>query len=116
MRFCDPTRAWCRRKGDPVTEPGDARVSTTHQGLERPLDALAGQGIPPERIHPFTDGNGRTTRLLADLVFAAAQDPTEWQYDWNVAKPRYIELLRAFDSHRNAAELADFIGAQPIES
>ncbi|MEV0105224.1 Fic family protein [Nocardia sp. NPDC050799] len=26
------------------------------------------------RIHPFTDGNGRTTRLLADLVYAAAQD------------------------------------------
>src|SRR5262249_32841742 len=25
------------------------------------------------RIHPFTDGNGRTTRLLADLVFIAAQ-------------------------------------------
>lgn len=68
------------------------------------------------RIHPFTDGNGRTTRLLADLVFATAQDPTEWQYDWNVAKPRYIELLRAFDSHRNAAELAAFIGVQPIES
>lgn len=26
------------------------------------------------RIHPFVDGNGRSTRLLADLVFVAAQD------------------------------------------
>jgi len=25
------------------------------------------------RIHPFTDGNGRTTRLLADLVFIVAR-------------------------------------------
>jgi hypothetical protein len=25
------------------------------------------------RIHPFADGNGRTTRFLADLVFAAVQ-------------------------------------------
>src|SRR3954451_24993694 len=33
------------------------------------------------RLHPFTDGNGRTTRLLADLVFVAAQDPSEWQDD-----------------------------------
>ncbi|WP_234835100.1 Fic family protein [Mycolicibacterium stellerae] len=26
------------------------------------------------RIHPFVDGNGRTTRLLADIVSAAAQE------------------------------------------
>ena len=26
------------------------------------------------RIHPFVDGNGRATRFLADLVFAAAED------------------------------------------
>jgi len=68
------------------------------------------------RIHPFTDGNGRTTRLLADLVFAAAQDPTEWQYDWNVEKQRYIDLLRAFDAYRDASELAAFVGVRPIES
>lgn len=34
------------------------------------------------RIHPFADGNGRTTRLLGDLVFAATQNPTELYYDW----------------------------------
>lgn len=28
------------------------------------------------RIHPFADGDGCTTTLFADLVFAAAQDPT----------------------------------------
>jgi fido (protein-threonine AMPylation protein) len=68
------------------------------------------------RIHPFTDGNGRTTRLLADLVFAAAQDPSEWQFDWNLDKQRYVELLRAFDGHRDARELAAFVGVQSIES
>ena len=31
------------------------------------------------RVHPFTDGNGRTTRLLADLVFITAQEPAEFQ-------------------------------------
>lgn len=67
------------------------------------------------RIHPFTDGNGRTTRLLADLVFVAAQDPSEWQYDWNVDKKRYVELLRAFDNHRDASDLATFVGVQSIE-
>ena len=68
------------------------------------------------RIHPFTDGNGRTTRFLADLVFAAVQDPTKWQYDWDLNKPRYIELLRDYDGHRDVGELAAFIGVEPIDS
>lgn len=66
------------------------------------------------RIHPFTDGNGRTTRLLADLVYVAAQEPAIFQYDWDVDKTRYIELLRGFDVHRNSDELAAFVGVQPI--
>jgi fido (protein-threonine AMPylation protein) len=67
------------------------------------------------RIHPFTDGNGRTTRFLADLVFAAVQDPTELQYDWELDKARYIELLRAYDGQRDVADLAAFVGVEPIE-
>jgi fido (protein-threonine AMPylation protein) len=67
------------------------------------------------RIHPFTDGNGRTTRFLADFVFAAVLNPTELQYDWELDKTRYIELLRAYDGHRDVADLADFVGVEPIE-
>lgn len=35
-----------------------------------------GIGVHAEilRIHPFADGNGRTSRLMADLVFLATQD------------------------------------------
>lgn len=68
------------------------------------------------RIHPFADGNGRTTRLLADLVFITAQTPAEFQYDWDVDKKCYIELLRAFDVHRDVHELAAFVGVQSIEA
>lgn len=67
------------------------------------------------RIHPFVDGNGRTTRFLADLVFAAAQDPAELEYDWDLDKPAYIGLLRAYDGHRDVSELARFVGSVPIE-
>ncbi|MGX1776186.1 Fic family protein [Nocardia brasiliensis] len=66
------------------------------------------------RVHPFTDGNGRTTRLLADLVFIAAQDGAALeQYDWELDKSRYIALLRDFDRHRDPRDLADFI---PVRS
>jgi len=67
------------------------------------------------RIHPFIDGNGRTTRFLADLVFAAAQDPAELRYDWDLNKPAYIGLLRAYDGHRDVNELAAFVESMPIE-
>lgn len=63
------------------------------------------------RIHPFVDGNGRTTRLLANLVFFAAQESpdTVLTYDWNVEKRPYIDLLREFDRTRDPSDLAAFV-------
>lgn len=62
------------------------------------------------RIHPFTDGNGRTTRLLADLVFIAAQDgEPPLRYSWDLHKPEYIALLRQYDQHRDPRPLAAFV-------
>ena len=67
------------------------------------------------RIHPFADGNGRTTRLLGDLVFIAAQTPAQFQYDWAIDRTRYIDLLRRFDQNRDVTDLAAFIGVEPID-
>lgn len=63
------------------------------------------------RIHGFVDGNGRATRLLADLVFFAAQDPEAMaeEYDWEVDKSKYIEKLREYDASRDPKPLAAFI-------
>lgn len=63
------------------------------------------------RIHPFVDGNGRTTRLLADLVFYAAQSPSDGllTYDWELDKKAYITLLREYDQTRDPTALAALI-------
>lgn len=62
------------------------------------------------RIHPFVDGNGRSTRLYADLIFVAAQDSGEVElYDWSFDKTEYIRLLCEYDQHRNPTALAAFI-------
>jgi fido (protein-threonine AMPylation protein) len=67
------------------------------------------------RIHPFVDGNGRSTRVLADLVFIAAQDgPDIEQYDWSLNKPDYIRLLKAYDKHRDSRDLAASIAVEPF--
>ncbi len=68
------------------------------------------------RIHPFWDGNGRTTRLFADLVFLAAQDgETIEVYDWAVDKGEYIGLLRRYDQDRDPRALARFVPVQLFE-
>jgi len=68
------------------------------------------------RIHPFVDGNGRSTRLLADLVFIAAQNGEEiLQYDWELDKTQYIRLLREYDISRDIRELAAFIPIRRLE-
>lgn len=68
------------------------------------------------RIHPFVDGNGRATRLLADLVYASAQEGDALrQFDWAIDKPEYIRLLQEYDQHRNIADLAAFIPVREVD-
>ncbi len=54
------------------------------------------------RVHPFADGNGRTTRLLADLVLAAAQRTESPDLlDWDVDETASIALPRQYDRSRD---------------
>jgi len=71
-----------------------------------------GIGVHAEilRIHPFADGNGRTSRLMADLIFLATQDTESlYLYEWLIDKAIYVSLLREYDRHRNPIFLAEFI-------
>ncbi len=55
-------------------------------------------------IHPFPNGNGRTTRLIADLLAVRlGQEPFTWGRvrltDVSETRARYIAALRAVDGH-----------------
>lgn len=69
------------------------------------------------RIHPFVDGNGRSTRLLADLVLLAAtpDDEPAVVLDWDLDKSLYIPALRRFDQARDPSELADLADQVAVE-
>ncbi len=69
------------------------------------------------RIHPFVDGNGRSTRLLADLVLLAAtpDDEPAVVFDWDLDKALYIPALRRFDQSRDPSELADLVGVVLVD-
>lgn len=68
------------------------------------------------RIHPFTDGNGRTTRLIADLVYIAAQEgETPLRYSWDLDKREYIALLRQYDLDRDPRPLSAFVPVCPLD-
>lgn len=61
-------------------------------------------------IHPFVDGNGRTTRLLADLVFLAAQEEGDvFAYDCNFDRDDYIRLLREYDATLGPGDLIEVV-------
>ncbi len=55
-------------------------------------------------IHPFPNGNGRTTRLIADLfAVRLEQEPFTWGRvsltDISETRTRYVAVLRAADDH-----------------
>lgn len=93
----------------------NARYRWQHTEDWTPRDLGIAVHAETVRIHPFIDGNGRTTRLLADLLFLAAQgDESLESYDWAVDKDRYIDLLREYDRTRDPLPLAAFIPVIPI--
>jgi len=70
------------------------------------------------RTHPFVDGNGRSTRLLTDLVLLAATPDDEHAvvFDGDLDKALYIPALRRFDQTRDPGELATLIDVVAIEA
>ncbi|MFW0775251.1 Fic family protein [Paenarthrobacter nitroguajacolicus] len=66
-------------------------------------------------VHPFVDGNGRTTRLLADLLLFSLT--LRYTFDWQPAidSHRYFEGLRAADLTLEVGLLLDTVGLIDLE-
>lgn len=64
-------------------------------------------------LHPFTDGNGRVTRLFADALLFALTDGTR-VFDWIEDVPTYLQALRAADLSMSPQALLAVIGVREV--
>lgn len=130
-RLCGPAWSWGGRQRLRETNIGVAPEQITVM-LRMSLDDLRfrwlhGDGMPARslgievhaalvHIHPFVDGNGRATRLLADLVFPAAQGEGDvLAHNWDVERDQYVRLLREYDATREPRALIAFVPVTPLE-
>ncbi len=67
-----------------------------------------------ENIHPFSDGNGRTGRLLINYLLMLYQNPPVIIFYED--KERYFEALRAWDERQSIAEMEAFIQYETVRT
>lgn len=73
-----------------------ARFTPCH-GLDREalIDAIAVSHVEIILIHPFREGNGRLSRLLADVMAVqAGHEPLDYS-TWDAGKEAYFSAIRA---------------------
>jgi len=97
--------------GREVLEYIQGWVSSIERGDYQGLDPVSRAAIAHhdfEYIHPFFDGNGRTGRLILNLLLLrAGYTPALIQTDWRI---RYITALQAASSRRNYRPIINLVG------
>jgi cell filamentation protein len=84
--------------------------------IPRLLTAIAVTHVEFILIHPFREGNGRLSRLLADVMAVqAGHDPLDYR-GWDARKPAYVGAIHA-GFNGNYQPMRDFVaealGASP---
>jgi len=88
-------------------------VNATPEADDHPIEHLARVHVEFEQVHPFLDGNGRTGRLLLNLLLARrGYAPAIIQ---KRERTRYLSALRRADQG-NTGPLAELIGRSVLDN
>lgn len=72
-----------------------ARFTPCHFESAAAIEVIAEAHVEFILIHPFREGNGRLSRLLADVMATqAGHGPLDYS-TWDAGKPRYIAAIHA---------------------
>ena len=82
-------------------------------GADRPMEAVARAHSQFERIHPFLDGNGRTGRLVVNLVLVRLGYAPAIIYKQD--RSRYLKALRSADSG-DAGSLGEMLARAALDN
>ena len=91
-------------------EDDTSRLKQSLGSTEETIAIAARQHYELSRVHPFGDGNGRTSRLLVDLIFKRAG--LYYITAWESQKDEYIDVLKRVDQTGNMDSLEAFLASR----
>jgi len=89
-----------------------SKLSTSLSGIEDAVRIGAWAHYEFVKTHPFADGNGRTARLLTDLIFKRVG--LYYITDWGSQNEEYIDVLRRVDENNDLRHFVRFLARKLV--
>lgn len=91
------------------------RARISGDSLPEPVSFAMTAHAEVQRIRPFEQGTGTTSRLLGDLVLAALTGGAPVRFAWDeVDLARYEQVLAQFRTHRDPTALLEVVEVVPL--
>jgi len=96
-----------------LTDEMDKLIENYLSDKKHPIEKIAELHVLFERVHPFSDGNGRTGRLLMNLeLIKVGYQPVDIKFK---DRANYIQALQDYDNTQKATKFIDMVARYQLE-